>query len=108
METISKEILLDKGYREWKPNHYQKLISNDSGKKYFINIINTDFSTMQSDLGQWWTPSVQLETDKGSVNFELVQWFNGSGKYSGRTIEEVEDYFESLFEFHNKPYYDLY
>lgn len=98
METISRDILLAKGYKEWKNDNYQKLVSDEEGKKYFINIECFDFSERV-----FWGPYIQLETDKGSVKYSLIQWFNNS---SGRTIEEMEEYFEALFVFHNKPYYE--
>lgn len=108
MKTISRKILLEKDYTEWKKDNYQKVIIDEIGKKYFINIVSVDLSLIQKNLGIHWTPQMQLETDKGSVNFELVQWFNNNGEYSGRTIEEVEEYFENLFVFHNKPYYERF
>lgn len=101
---ISKKILQDAGYREWKPDHFQKRFEDDIGIKYHIDIVRAEIPN--SPLHTVWSPSMQIITPKGAVEFELVQWFNDDGKLSGNTIEDVESYLESLWAFHGKPYYE--
>ena len=101
---ISRKILLDAGYREWKPDHFQKRVDDEVGIKYFINIQRMELPRIA--LNTLWSPSIQIETPNGAVEIELVQWFNNDGKTSGNTIEDVENYFERIWTFHEKPYYE--
>lgn len=102
---ISKEILLSSGYREWRLDHFQKRFDDESGIKYFIDIIRIGIPS--NVVNVMWAPSMQLNTPNGAVQIELVQWFNNGGETSGNTIEDVENYFERLWNFHGKPYYEL-
>ncbi len=108
--TIDHDLLLAAGYARWKKetdvDHYQKCVKDEIGKKYYINAKMIDFSTNDKEMGKWWDFDVQLDTPLGSVHIQTVQWFNHSGYYSGRTIAEVEAYFETLFQFHGQPYYE--
>ena len=115
--TISSKLLEEAGYKDWNnpnkdsitANNWQKCLKDDKGKKYFINIKETigwNGENNSESEHNWWS-SIQLETDKGSVEFSLVQWFNESGQYSGNTIQNMEDYFEQIWNFHHCPYYEL-
>ena len=101
---ISKQILISSGYREWKPDNFQKRIDDDIGIKYFIDIKKLELPN--DVLHTIWSPSIQIETPNGAVEIELVQWFNNDGKLSGNTIEDVENYFERIWTFHGRPYYE--
>lgn len=100
--TISKELLLTAGYKQYeksKLDHdsitecFQKKIRGD----YFINVnhwFHSNHALMDS-----WQFKVQFHTLKGgAVNVELVQWFNNSGTYSGKTIQDAEDFFEKIWQ----------
>jgi hypothetical protein len=101
---ISKEILRNAGYCEWKEDHFQKRLDDEVGIKYFINIHRIELSN--NALHTIWYPSIQIETSNGAVEIELVQWFNNDGETSGNTIKDVENYFERIWNFHGMPYYE--
>ena len=86
---ISKEILRNAGYREWKKDHFQKRLDDDLGIKYFINIrkIELPWDTLHTI----WDPSIQIETSNGAVEIELVQWFNNDGETSEKSRTERKD-----------------
>ena len=112
--TISSEILKDRGYIEYnKENHgerfFQKKFTDEKGIKYFIDC-KYYFFTQPKTYEQltFWDFSMQLETEKSSVNFTTVQWFNQDGTSSQNAVQDVENYFESLWQFHKQPYYERY
>lgn len=114
-KTISRNHLVNLfGYKEWKTDHYQKLISDKYGKRYFIDC--NFFSHNQSGkLNTFWEFTMQLETKNGSVAFKTVQWFNNGGlpfsdEDTGRksTITDVEEYFNMIWLYHGCPYYEEY
>lgn len=111
--TISGELLTKAGYRLIKEDDpqfgdkmFQKKFTDKRGVKYFIEVKYYDF-TRNGQQSRFWDFVMQLEIEKGSVQFQTVQWFNQDGVYSGRTIAEVEAYFEWLWIKHGKPYYEL-
>ena len=106
-ETISFNILIDNGYNEWKVDHFQKRIDNDYGKKYFINCKKYVIPMKDSNVN-WWEFDVTLKSKNGSINISTVQWFNNDGIHSQNTIQDVENYFETIFNFHDKPYFEKY
>ena len=101
---ISRKILLDAGYREWKLDHFQKRFEDEIGIKYHIDIVRLEIPN--ETLHVVWSPSMQIITPNGAVEIELVQWFNNDGELSGNTIEDIEEYFERIWTFHGKPYYE--
>ena len=120
MVTISRSILESNGYKCWKeypePHivaQYQKCISDDLGKKYFININETTGwnPALSNDVSKhnFW-PSVQFNININdsfhSINIQLVQWFNESGKYSNISIKQMEDKIEEIFISLNGQHYD--
>jgi hypothetical protein len=109
--TISEELLKKAGYIEYEgagqfgDRFFQKKFTDRHGTKYFIEVAYSFFAQngVQSRFWDFW---IQLDTEKGSVRFETIQWFNQDGIYSGRTIAEVEAYFQWLWIRHGKPYYE--
>ncbi len=112
-KTISALLLEDLGYKEYKNNpsvgdrFFQKKFTDKKGVKYFINVKHFYYSN-NGKQSRFWDFSMQLELEKGSVNFETIQWFNQNGEYSGRNVEDVEEYFEWLWQKHDKPYCKLF
>lgn len=108
-KTISFELLKKAGYTKYSKfndfTNFQKKIKDKEGIKYFIHCKYYTVLNNQENL-EFWDFSMQLETRYEAVNFNTVQWFNQSGKYSRKTIKDVEDYFEWLWQQHNKPYYE--
>lgn len=111
--TISADLLEKAGYHEYHSDdmeygerRFQKKFKDHLGTKYFIQVKYNYFTQGREQL-RFWDFSMQIDTDKGAVNIETVQWFNQDGIHSGRTIEETEAYFEWLWQQHGKPYYEL-
>jgi hypothetical protein len=112
--TISVEKLLEAGYVEYgqSTNDYgvrtfQKKFTDEKGVKFFIDCKYYFFS-INGKQSRFWDFKMQINTEKGSVEFTTMQWFNQDGVHSGRTIKEVEEYFEWLWNAHGKPYYEVY
>ncbi len=108
--TISDELLKQAGYVEIDPNDladrlFQKKFRDAHGTKYFIYVRNYSFSEEKGEL-RFWDFTMQLDTEKGAVGFETVQWFNQDGTGSERTIAEAEAYLDWLWTQHGKPYYE--
>lgn len=122
MITISKELLVEAGYKCWSENpvtephivrKWQKVFTDDIGKKYFINV-NESFGwhSYFEDLHNFW-PTVQFdvcvnETSYQTISVSLVQWFNESGQYSKLTISEMENYCEHIWSTLGGQYYEKY
>lgn len=112
-ETISDLLLHKSGYSEYEheaeygDRFFEKKFTDAHGVKYVLNV-KYYFFTQNGEQLHFWDFSMQLETEKGSVNFVTVQWFNQDGAYSGRTIAEAEAYFEWLWKQHGKPYHEEY
>lgn len=119
--TISAEKLIASGYNRWSitsneytVSQYQKrVLDQDDRTKYFINIRETRGWAWCDDVGtpfnNYW-PSIQFEVKIGdtfqSIEVNCVQWFNESGKYSGITIEQMEEYLDSVWVRLNGEFYE--
>jgi len=110
--TISETILLNFGYNCWKTEetrkHWQKRFDDESGVKYFINIIQSkDWNEGMED--NYW-PSIQFDIPVKdlfqNVSVELVQWLNEAGKYSNLTVQDIEDACESIWKRLDGQYYE--
>ena len=82
--TISKEILLNDGYKIYPTKDgetlYQKKVTDKKGIKFFINCYHYQF-----EFDSWWEFSMQIEIENDlSVEIKTVQWFNENGIYSGK------------------------
>jgi len=112
-KTISLEILKENGYTEYNieteeiNRYFQKQLTDEKGVKYFINCNYLFFLNNGKQL-RFWDFSIQIETEKGAVNIDTIQWFNQDGIYSQRTIKDVEDYFEKMWIANGSPYYKKY
>ncbi len=110
--TISKEILLRDGYKEYFDKNlmdygkefFQKRFVDEKGVKFFINVTH-DIFTFQPDISSWWTFSIQFDTEFGSVEIKTIQWFNEDGKYSKNNHLHAEHYLEKIWMANGKPYY---
>lgn len=124
MITISKELLEQSGYKCWKEypeqephicRKWQKLFSDERGKKYFINI-NESFGwnphiESGDEFHNFW-PSVQFNIfvpsfGYHSIEVNLVQWFNESGKYTNIDIEMMEMVVDSIWRDLEGQYYEI-
>lgn len=119
--TISSEKLIAAGYTRWKftPDEYtfaqhQKRVTDQDGRtKYFINIDETKGwnPTVNStdEFHNFW-PSIQFQIKIAdtfqSIDVRCIQWFNESGKYSGITIEQMEEYLDSVWGRLNGEFYE--
>lgn len=102
--TISHELLIENGYRNYAAGEYQKKVIDDNNKvKYFINIQQL----LLGGMYLWW-PSVQFDIleNNQSISISLIQWLNDSGRYTGITLAEVEEYIENVWVKLNGKYYD--
>ena len=88
------------GYREYEPDNFQKRVEDTQGIRYYIN---AKFYQIR-DLTIWGF-NVQMETSHGAIQIELVQWFNGI--YSKNTIDDAELYFDGIWQYNGKPYYEM-
>jgi hypothetical protein len=104
-ETISKKILIAKGYTSYDKNLFQKRVYGEKGIKYHINCQFIPL-LIKGTNQNWWEFEMQINTINGAVNIKTVQWFNKNGIHSKNRIEDVENYFEWLFKLHGEPYYE--
>lgn len=102
-KTISREKMLEAGYKEYEVGKFQKCVRDEKGKKYFINCDLHVFP-----IGNWWEFYIQIDVKQGNIRIETVQWFNNDGEHSGNTIEGVEDFFEYEWDMHGEPYYERF
>lgn len=90
------DILIKHGYVNWESGKYQKKIQDEKGIKYFINIDHIQITNFDG-----WFPSIQfhimVNNQPKSIDISLVQWLNDSGKHTGITIKDVEEYMESVW-----------
>lgn len=119
--TISAEKLIASGYHLWSTNpdehtigRYQKrILDGDSRTKYFININETSGWNPHINTGiefhNFW-PSIQFQILVAdtfqSIEIRCIQWFNESGKYSGITIEQMEEYLDEVWHRLGGVYYE--
>lgn len=104
---ITKEILLSSGYKRFQPNptlspyatdSYQKLVSNEKGKKYFINF---DYLPADDVIPEAFEASLYTEhsiTDC-SVSFKIWNTANA-------TLEQIEELLERLWSAAGSNYYE--
>lgn len=106
--------IIDAGYTEYKPSPilhhksvmkcFQKLFRDENGKKYFIDI-NKHEGWVHPHTGQEYPPTyeftVQLNYKKNKcpINFEL---------FAGWTIDDVEEFVETLFKTKMFQYYEKF
>ena len=126
MITISKDLLLENGYKTYENNFldknyycnsYQKRFKDERGNtKYFINIdeslgFNKPGSVYDESDHNWWPslnidmPSLDGENER-HLKIELIQWFNNSGQFSKISIEEMEYFAEFIFHALDSKTYD--
>ena len=114
-ELLTDEFFLNRGYKKYPKTqldsdiilyNFQKRFDDDSGKKYFIDVHKISHEWMRDwdKQQEWYTPysyefSCQLyKKDTHSVmNIEF---------FSDWTIEQVEDFVESLFQNRDLGYYE--
>ena len=114
-QTISKDLLLLNGYKCWNENpeggEWQKCIKDAAGgKKYFINIKERLGFNGEVNMRNWW-PSIQFDVEidvntTQNIEVSLVQWFNNSGEWSGVTIEQMEEFCQSVWTRLDGQYYE--
>ena len=105
--------IIEKGYTEFSPSHiddkdvekkFQKRISNEIGKKYFITI-NKWKKIDVPHTNNTWGPTYEFHTQlynkqtREPVNLLF---------FAGWTIESVEEYLEKLFETGLFDYYEKF
>jgi hypothetical protein len=103
---MNKQDWLDAGYtkfsnvkhiRPYASYGLQKKITDLNGVKYFIIVFVYEYPDHDS-----FSPDIQFKTkDNLTVNSELILESNSS-------IEEVESFFERMWEFTGSVYYDYY
>jgi len=108
--TISEEILLKDGYRKFlQPESetilYQKKVTDKKGIKYFLDCYYTTLP-YSTTIQTFWNFNVQMETKDGMVEFQTIQWFNQEGIYTGKNHLHAEEYFEKIWIYSGKPYYE--
>jgi len=108
--TISEEILLKDEYKKFVHPEaerilYQKKVVDEKGIKYFINCYYDEIKTKENLL-KFWNFSIQIKSEQGTVNIETVQWFNQDGIYTGKNHLNAEEYFEKMWMYHGKNYYE--
>lgn len=108
------EYLKNRGYKEYKPtrfdndsvvSRFQKRFDDDSGKKYFIDVLKWDNSYIPAhQRDKWWKPflytyetQITVSKDESPVNLEF---------FSSWTIEKVEKFMEDFFTKMKLNYYE--
>ena len=93
---MNREDFINAGYTRWDPNPYhefetdmfEKLVSDEKGKRYFIHVERWDFSVYEQGYIRY-EATVQFETKDGlTVSIECLH---------GWTIEEMEKYYADLW-----------
>lgn len=102
---MNKEDFIKAGYTRWNPSPYellatdlfQKCITDEKGKRYFINVTRWDFSPYEQNYVRY-DASVQFETKSGlTVNMDCLD---------GWAIEEMEKYYADLWDLGWFDYYE--
>ena len=106
---MTNQDFLDAGYTRWEPSPYhecvtdlfEKLVSDDVGKKYFIHVEKWDFSKYQvaSKIEPNYEAFVQF-TEKGTRNAVNIKYLTGF------TIEEMEAFYAKQWETGMYEYYE--
>ena len=112
---LTPQHFIEKGYKRRELGNYekntladyllQKLIDDEDGKKYHINIYVYDYST-QERFKDWpkygFQPEVQFREGKHpAMNVQVLI-------DSRSTVQEIEDTFDELFKSTGAEYYSLY
>ena len=112
---LTPQHFIEKGYKRRELGNYekntladyllQKLIDDEDGKKYYIDIYVYDYST-QERFKDWpkygFQPEVQFREGKHpTMNVQVLI-------DSSTTVQEIEDTFEELFKSTGAEYYSLY
>lgn len=119
--TITPEKLIASGYTCWKSTpdeqtvaYWQKRLRNQDGRtKYFININESAGWNPDTNGGpefrNFW-PSVQFAVKVAdtfqSIEIDCIQWFNECGKYSKISIEQMEEFLDSVWVRLNGEFYE--
>lgn len=108
--TINKENLLNADYKIFKNGlfmndetylmSFEKRFDDEKGKKYFIHLNCRDFSNYNNKLGIRYDSEVQFNTDGETFN---VNYFINDDT----TIEQMEKFYENLWETLKCDYYEL-
>ena len=111
---ITKEILLEKGYNEFKNSYIentkpityicscQRRFDDDIGKKYFITLDLHDYSRLTSQYAKSWSVNVQFYIS-GGTTFN-VEYFI----YDNTTIQMIEAFYEKLWGVMGCRYYETW
>ena len=99
---MNKEELEENNYKEYRPNHYQKCIRDNIGKRYFINI-------------EYFQPIIYIpiyvSAVKCKVQFQNVQHhkkevcMNIEFDCMNLAVNEMEQLINKQWIAFNKPYY---
>lgn len=105
---ITKKRLLNKGYDEWKPNHFQKCFreyhKTHTSKRYFININYFNIPIRRVKL-EGFTLKVQFQ----NVIFNKKEiCYNVEFDCTNLSIEDIEKFIEQQWINLGKPYYEKY
>lgn len=106
---MTNQELLDAGYKRWNPSSYtecctdlfQKCVSDDYGKRYFINIFRWDFSRYERK-GFETAPRYEAEVQFTHKNGQTVD----STCYNGWELEDIEKYYADLWALGWFKYYE--
>lgn len=111
-ETNMQEILISKGYKKHVSEHYkvfhttdtlfQKRISDDKGKKYFIDVWYYPAGRYgHTDLPESIQAEVQFEKDGITDENMNVELFT-------KDIDKIEEVFENMWKYLALGYYELW
>lgn len=109
---------IDRGYRRWETNKrnfhkladfgLQKRFDDEVGKKYFITVYVYDWeynNLHRGRVGSRWdySPTIRFgDYEENIVTFDVTYHFD----VERDTIEKMEQFFEDLWIFAKKPYYE--
>lgn len=105
---VSLDSLLKEGFKEYKSQFdhdcrcFQKRVKDEKGTKYFINCKYRDWSNFQH-VNHVLSPSFEFDTQftRNSDTFNVLLLNRGD-----RTIQEVEQFFEDMFQKMEVEYYE--
>ena len=97
------KLFKQKGLSQFTDSYWQRRFTDGRGRKYFITIAEYDNSNYPQLLelrGKYsFTPETQFEVN--GVTFDVQM-------HSPKSIEEMLDFFESMWNSMNCNYYELY
>ena len=113
---MNDEYLLEKGYKKYPPTKFnsdltvamfQKRFDDNTGKKYFINVIKNSWGFVPaSRRDKWWTPFT-YEYEVQVTKFEEEKALN-LNFFSSWSLDEVEKFMEEFFNKMNPNYYETW